>query len=167
MTYLQPTMGPVHIAICRDRCDPLRQESIMTYFPDLSPYTYEPSERGTVNVGWLSSRHEYQKGLVADVVVDALKVLCAHPENQMRGYHRCDFCQALGPSVPGGDRGPKELFLGSAEVHVEGTDGIVYAAPTLVLHYIMEHQYCPPREFCEAAVHQAGLGVDDELTAPE
>ncbi|MFJ2738124.1 hypothetical protein ACIO3O_00495 [Streptomyces sp. NPDC087440] len=139
----------------------------MAYFPDLSPYTYEPSERHMVNVGWLSGRHRYPKGLVADVVVNALKVLCARPENQMRGYHQCEFCRALAPSVLGGDSGTNEVFLGSAEVHVEGAEGVVYAAPTLVLHYILEHQYCPPRKFCEAAVRQAGLGAGDELTVLE
>ncbi|MFF3249090.1 hypothetical protein ACFYWY_36415 [Streptomyces sp. NPDC002870] len=139
----------------------------MTYFLDLSPYEYEPSEREMLNVGWLSSQHEYPKGLVADVVVDALKILCAHPENQMRGYHQCEFCQALAPAVLGGEDGAKEIFLGSAEVHVEGAGGVVYAAPNLVLHYILEHQYCPPWEFCQAAVHKAGLAAPDELTVLE
>ncbi|MEU9193192.1 hypothetical protein [Streptomyces hundungensis] len=139
----------------------------MTYYPDLSPYVYEPSDREMVNVGWLSSRHEYPKGLVADVVVAALKILCAHPENQMRGYHQCEFCQALAPSLLGGEDGTKELFLGSAEVHVEGAEGVVYAAPTLVLHYVLEHGYCPPEEFCGAAVRKAGLGTGDELTVLE
>ncbi|WP_449478927.1 DUF7919 family protein [Streptomyces abikoensis] len=139
----------------------------MTYFPDLSPYEYEPSERMMLNIGWLSIEHEYPKGLVADVVLDALKILCAHPENQMRGYHQCEFCNALAPSVFGGEDGTKELVLGSAEVHVEGLGQTVYAAPNLVLHYVLEHDYCPPREFCQAVVHAAGLESPDELTVLE
>jgi hypothetical protein len=31
-------------------------------------------------------------------------------------------------------------------------DGCVYAAPELIVHYIEEHQYLPPPNFCAAVV---------------
>ena len=139
----------------------------MTYFPDLSSYEYEPSDRPMLNIGWLSSQHEHAKGLVAEVVMDALKVLGGKTMNQMRGYHQCDFCSAVAPSVLGGEEGTVELLLGSAELHVEGAGGVVYAAPDLVLHYILEHDYCPPREFCQAVLEKVGLASSDELTVRE
>ncbi len=139
----------------------------MTYYPDLSPYSYDQSPRDMLNVGWLSAAHRYSKGLVDERVVDALKVLCVTYENQMRGIHHCEFCDAGRPFVFGGPAGDTKVLLGSAEIRITGADGICYAAPNLVLHYILEHQYCPPEEFCQAAVRAVGLEATDELTLVE
>ncbi|WP_375431714.1 hypothetical protein [uncultured Friedmanniella sp.] len=37
-----------------------------------------------------------------------------------------------------------------SEIHLQGLDGRLYSAPTLVVHYIQAHQYLPPDEFLEA-----------------
>ena len=44
----------------------------------------------------------------------------------------------------------RETFLGSAEIRVQGKEGKVYAAPTLIYHYVAAHDYDPPQEFVEA-----------------
>ena len=44
----------------------------------------------------------------------------------------------------------QENSLGSAEIRVKGKDGKVYAAPTLIYHYVAAHDYDPPKEFVEA-----------------
>jgi hypothetical protein len=65
----------------------------------------------------------------------------------MRGVHVCDLCsswKSLHASFAGAS-----LFLGSAEIRVFG-DSVVYAAPTLVFHYVTAHQYQSPSEFVEA-----------------
>ncbi|MER6101491.1 hypothetical protein ABT115_03870 [Streptomyces sp. NPDC001832] len=139
----------------------------MTYYPDLSPYSYDQSSRDMLNVGWLSIQHQYVKGLVDERVLDALKVLSSAYENQMRGIHHCEFCDADRPFVFGGPTGEAKVWLGSAEIRVEGADGTCYAAPDLVIHYITEHWYCPPEEFCQAAVRAAGFEGVDELTLAE
>ncbi|WP_052867924.1 DUF7919 family protein [Streptomyces niger] len=139
----------------------------MTYYPDLSRYSYDQSSRDMLNVGWLSAEHRYRKGLVDERVVEALSILCASYENQMRGVHHCEFCDADRPFVFGGPAGDTKVLLGSAEIRVEGESGTCYAAPNLVLHYITEHQYCPPEEFCQAAVRAAGLEATEELTLVE
>jgi hypothetical protein len=46
-----------------------------------------------------------------------------------------------------------EWLLGAAEIHVDGDDGSAYAAPSLIVHYVREHGYRPPRQF-RAAVLQ-------------
>lgn len=139
----------------------------MTHYPDLSPYSYYPSSRDMLNVGWLSADHEYVNGIVDDRVVDALKILCATYENQMRGIHQCEFCGVWGPWISGGPDGETEIMLGSAEIRVTGEDGTCYTAPNLILHYIVEHQYCPPEEFCQAVVRTVGLESSEELTVVE
>ncbi|WP_442813626.1 DUF7919 family protein [Streptomyces sp. NBC_01754] len=43
----------------------------------------------------------------------------------------------------------------------QDADGTVYSAPDLVIHYITEHRYCPPAEFCRAVVRTAGTDTTD------
>jgi hypothetical protein len=46
--------------------------------------------------------------------------------------------------------GIEEISLGNGEIRVPSENGIVYAAPTLICHYIDRHRYCPPNEFLMA-----------------
>ena len=47
-----------------------------------------------------------------------------------------------------------ELRVGNGEVHIAGQEGTVYAAPTMIVHYVQKHGYCPPTEFIDALVLQ-------------
>lgn len=125
----------------------------MTYFPDLSEYAYlAGSERNARhrNIGWLGKGHRFPRGRVPDAALEKLWKLCLLPPHVTRGFHRCEFCR----SPPFGGVAAvwkgRQWKLGSAEIRVEGTEGIVYFAPNLVLHYITEHQYLPPAEFLAA-----------------
>lgn len=40
------------------------------------------------------------------------------------------------------------MRLGQAEIRVAGGD-LIYAAPTLIYHYVEAHDYRPPVEFIE------------------
>lgn len=44
--------------------------------------------------------------------------------------------------------------VGNGEIRV-GSDGITYAAPVLIVHYIKDHGYLPPAQFLEA-IDKAG-----------
>jgi hypothetical protein len=123
----------------------------MTYFPDLSPYAYlSRPARDTylpgvpeLNVGWLDAGYDFPRGDMAPVLVEKLEGLCrGSPYNQTRGWHYCPFC-SVGA-------------CGSAEIRIPG-NGVVYAAPTLVGHYVAAHRYAPPAEFVEAL--RAGGGA--------
>lgn len=78
-------------------------------------------------------------------MIDALKVLSGAYDNQMRGVHHCEFCSTERPVILGGPARDTQVWLGSAEIRAQGADGTLYAAPNLVIHYITEHRYCPPR----------------------
>jgi hypothetical protein len=41
------------------------------------------------------------------------------------------------------------MALGDAEIEVQTTD-VIYASPTLILHYMTVHQYKPPGPFLNA-----------------
>jgi len=69
-------------------------------------------------------------------VVERMKLLAANPVNLYRGYHFCDLC-------------PDRSARGNGEIRAAG-DGIIYAAPVLIVHYIEAHGYQPPAAFLAA-----------------
>jgi hypothetical protein len=42
--------------------------------------------------------------------------------------------------------------FGSAEIRVPGKGNIVFAAPEMIAHYVIMHEYRPPEEFIEAVL---------------
>ena len=128
----------------------------MATFPDLTMYTYGPSDEPMVNVGWLGSESEFETGATYPGVVGALLVLAADQQNVMRGVHYCEFCDEESPiRLPA----PVErgwVSLGMGEIHVRGRDGTLYSAPSLVIHYISSHGYSPPVDFQLAALDAVG-----------
>ncbi|MGW2058634.1 DUF7919 family protein [Streptomyces sp. NPDC001840] len=139
----------------------------MTYFPDLSRYVYDESAEEMLNIGWLGAGYEYRRGIVADCVIEALRILLLSVENQTRGYHQCEFCGVLAPRVEVRADGKLEKSLGSAEIHVVGRGGVFYSAPDMILHYVLSHEYCPPVEFCRAVVEQAGVECGGDILVLE
>ena len=123
----------------------------MAEFQDLSVYEYSPSDKAMVNVGWLGHDYGFPTGHPADEVVEQLIIRAAEQVNVMRGTHDCPFCdeespiRILSPLVPKG-----WVSLGMGEIHVQGLNRVVFAAPTLVIHYITAHQYLPPEPFLVA-----------------
>ncbi len=112
------------------------------YFPDLTPYQYVPHVRpdeNRVNIGWLDADHPFSVSEPSLDFLRALLKLVQHPVRISRGLHSCPFC------------GDAE---GTGEIEVLGS-AVIYAAPTLIIHYVDAHQYRPPDEFVTAAINQA------------
>jgi hypothetical protein len=126
----------------------------MAYFPDLSSYEYEdvPSGRSTVNVGWLDRSHPYPKGDVPATFTSKLWTLSTFAVDPSRGVHECEFCSNAPVGLLTVQRDAETLRLGSAEIRVFGNGERVYAAPNLLYHYVVAHQYRPPDEFIEAVL---------------
>jgi hypothetical protein len=125
----------------------------MTEFADLTPYRYLRSEFDMVNVGWLGRTPDFPTGPVDETVRAELRRRVAEPEQLTRGFHGCELC-AGGPLI-WVEVGGKDLRLGNGEIHACGADGVRYAAPTLIVHYIEEHGYRPPEEFLAAVRGEA------------
>jgi hypothetical protein len=120
----------------------MRRFVIVTYFPDLTAYTYlHPEEEppNTVNIGWLDRAYPYPAGKTNKKFHVKLRQISLLRVKQTRGFHTCYFCK--GPNRP----------HGSAEIRVPG-EGKVYAAPELVHHYVVAHRYKPPEEFIAAVL---------------
>jgi hypothetical protein len=69
----------------------------------------------------------------------ALLKLVQKPVRIVPDLHKCPFCGNA---------------AGTGEIDVVGST-MIYAAPTLIIHYVEAHRYCPPDEFVLAAIRQA------------
>jgi hypothetical protein len=126
-------------------------------FPDSCPYGTSPGG-SAIAVGWLDDAHEVPAGPVPDRVLAALIELGVHEVNVTRGVHACVFCPR--PTQP---REPQswtyarsvsvgDYLLGHGEIHVRGIDAQLFAAPTLIVHYVDAHRYQPPDAFIDAVL---------------
>lgn len=126
----------------------------MTYFPDLSLYTYHSTGEGenTLNVGWLDITQPFQKGEVPTDFIDRLWEFCRTRIVVMRGFHQGQFCENSSDGIPTIQYKDEVFKAGYSELRVFGKENIIYAAPNLIFHYIIGHRYCPPQEFIDAVL---------------
>jgi hypothetical protein len=126
----------------------------MPYFSDLTPYSFllakDEVSASLLSVGWLSRFHSFPKKPVDARLLEKLLKLCRKPVRLTRGFHRCDFCSGSANSMISMTVDGDKVRLGNGEIRVPGTNGVAYAAPTLICHYIDQHEYGPPQEFLDA-----------------
>ncbi|PZF73900.1 DUF7919 family protein [Taibaiella soli] len=120
------------------------------FFKDFTEY--KNTKGRVLHIGWLEPEHDYEKGEVDEKVVK--KLIALHDREATcltRGVHLCGFCPP--------ERGwvylqeGKHRILGHAEIWVPNNDQAkTFAAPSLIIHYILEHGYRPPQEFIDAVM---------------
>lgn len=122
----------------------------MAYYIDLSNYVYLPefTRPRTQNVGWLDLSHEFDKMDASESDLNLLWEFCKVSIAQTRGIQNCSFCGGNQPVVC--ERSGLNLLLGASEIRVFAPDDKIYAAPTLIFHYVSQHNYRPPDEFMNA-----------------
>ncbi|HEX7703934.1 MAG TPA: hypothetical protein VF403_24500, partial [Kofleriaceae bacterium] len=126
----------------------------MTYFADLTPYTFGPDDgwTGDLNIGWLAANKPYAHGSPPDGFLTALITCAARPVRLYRGVHTCELCGATDLQF---DLEGREVHVGNGELRVRDANGQTYTAPTLVVHYVEAHGYLPPPPFIEAVTRWA------------
>ena len=82
--------------------------------------------------------------------VERLARFCTRDKlvNLMCGHQDCAFCGATYGQFFQRTGSP----LGNGEIRVLG-NGVAYAAPSLICHYVAAHSYLPPPEFVAAVMH--------------
>jgi len=124
-----------------------RRPASVTYYPDLYLFDRDPDTR---KVGWLDAGHAYPKAVPSEELLDALWQFVKAPVCQTRGFHECELC--VRSQAVEAERGGERRLLGTAEIRTYGANGVLYAAPTLIYHYVAKHHYQPPDEFVQAAI---------------
>jgi len=130
----------------------------MTYSADLTPCNYpffrgEASEK-LLSVGWLYPSHDYSRGPLDQAFVAKLFDLLRHPWQPAAfgGGHDCEFCRYSWGHHSFRLAGQNDsASIGINNLFVPG-DNCLFVAPSLIIHYIDAHEYCPPRAFQQAVL---------------
>lgn len=109
------------------------------HVPDLTE-----TSRRTLEVGWLHRDHPFRQGLAPAGFVERLKEFLHRRRacyeifewGVCMGFHSCGFCN---------------------EAHDTGSLGVLhegklYCPPTMIVHYVEQHQYLPPDEFISSVL---------------
>jgi len=119
-------------------------------------------------VGYLARKHPFTKGRTSWAFIDCLVALVKQPLLGSLGYHNCDLAWC-GLTI--GRFGATKFLhkgrvisLGHTEIVVPG-DGVVYQAPSLILHYIRWHRYLPPPCFIQAVLNCPEPGSQEYFAA--
>lgn len=134
----------------------------MTYYPDLSlfPVSDQNVSSKIFAVGWLNNQYEYPRGSVSETFLERLWTFCRYPAFVTRGFHHCEICLPVERNVKflenrhilKAQREGVVVDLGCAEIDVFAENGIIYHAPNLVYHYVLDHEYHPPEPFVQAVL---------------
>ena len=128
----------------------------MAYYRDLERCSYfdrcvDPSLDLTA-IGWLEAPRDYARGPVSDELVPRLFKLLESVWDpiRFRGRHICDQCRL--PSEKLQNEAGQVVDMGATNLFIPKIgDAGFFVAPSLILHYVIDHNYCPPLEF-QAAV---------------
>lgn len=127
---------------------------------DLDPYLGCPADADLgldpLAVGWLRRDQDYDRGPVPQDFPQALLAFCLdrHTVCARPGAMPCPLCgERLEPVA----LGEETAQFGVAEIRVIGDDDI-FAAPTLIYHYVTAHGYRPPDLFIRAVLRGPAPG---------
>jgi hypothetical protein len=126
------------------------------YFEDLTNYSYyqQRSFSRVKNIGWLDKNHSFPVGKVSENFLEKLRKLIGKSNktnlhvNPIRGIHPCNLCGKDSLKI---EKKNQSIFLGSSEIWIPYGENY-FAAPSMILHYIEEHNYLPPQEFIESVM---------------
>lgn len=125
------------------------------YAEDLTSYSRRwGDEFSSVRmVGWLDEHHAYTRGSVSsNLRAKLLRILFTdYPDhnyhvNKVRSQTPCPFCER---KITIEDKDGRTTPLGMSELWIP-SESVWYSFPSLLLHYIEQHQYVPPKVFLEA-----------------
>ena len=134
----------------------------MAHFHDLAPCTYFRDETlpPLVAVGWLDEGHEFPTGEVPPGLLPRLIAFRRSAKSpwgcMFLGYHGCYWCSRDAQARKGMSAEAHSLseylcWWSKTNLFIPG-DGVVYASPEGIIHYIVEHRYRPPAEFIDAVL---------------
>ena len=120
---------------------------------------YLPAELQLFAVGWIEEAG-FTTGAVPEECIEAL--IAAYPTKIIpdgtRGWHTCTLCEVEIPEI---EWEGKKVDISGYGHYLVRYEKAVYMAPALLLHYILDHHYCPPQIFIDAVIKGKFLTTDD------
>jgi hypothetical protein len=127
----------------------------MTFYPDMAETTMITAGPHVRAIDWLDDNHVFHTGNASAQFVHKLRIITEKYAESERalgwnldsffGYHTCELCQKYDH---GGNFG------------VPG-DQVLYVAPAMILHYVEEHGYLPPKQFVDFVLESPIPGTKD------
>lgn len=132
----------------------------MAYYKDFSKYEVCPRYQmkdtdmveNVINIGWLGEDEDFPKGEVSNEFLMNLweyykcpiyKTRKIYNNQKLDGYWKFFIATS----------GERDMHLGRAEIRVvDQKRNVVYASPDLIIHYVINHKYLPPKEFIQAVI---------------
>ena len=110
------------------------------FIKDFSTSAYDPYHHEGINpvsIGWLGNTVPSTGSVPCEFIDLPNHLYQRHSLSELElGYHDCEICDDY-------------FSCGQLWLEVDGTRCIM---PMMILHYIREHRYCPPRAFVDLAV---------------
>lgn len=126
----------------------------MAIYKDFSKYQINDKEiENVVNIGWLGEKDSFIKGGTSYEFLVKLWEYYKCPVLLTRKIYQNKSLDGDGNSFVAMGKG-RSVQLGSFEIRVlDEAEKTVYAAPSLLIHYIVNHHYLPPIEFINAVIN--------------
>lgn len=118
----------------------------MTYIKDLDVCKYSEKDSNRLAVGWLDIEYPFPTGKTEDEFKQKLSLLIQNRVFLFRGSHACQFCQNPDKTRMHPHSGNGSIVVGSTQKDV------VYEAPVLIYHYVVDHNYLPPTDFIDSVL---------------
>lgn len=132
----------------------------MAQYKDLSRCEYFDREGANLNllaVGWLEDLPTKSKEKLPRGFIPKLKKLIAETEEiwKYMGWHDCTLCERTSPRLKVDDHPTswKNIIVPSAKK--------IFVCPELIVHYIQDHGYVPPKCFVDAVMDCPRYGTDE------
>lgn len=125
----------------------------MAVYKDFSEYQLDNKKmQNVINIGWLGEKGSFPQGDASDEFLVNLWEYYKCPVFSTRNIYQNEKLDGYWRFFTAIFNG-REIGLGNSEVRVLDKErGVIYASPNLLIHYIVNHHYCPPEEYIKAVI---------------
>lgn len=125
----------------------------MAIYKDFSNYQIDNKiKKDIINIGWLGGIGNFPQGRVSEAFLMNLWEYYKSPIYPTRKIYQNEELDGKGKIFTAICKGRKAQ-LGSSEIRVLNKEkGVIYASPSLIIHYIINHNYLPPDEYMDAVI---------------
>lgn len=131
------------------------------HYEDLSGYRYYLSKplKNVINVGWLnglSSKEKNKPDISEDFLLKLKDIIIGNTivNAHVNLVRSTDPCEIDGCESVWIENDESSCCLGASEIWIPSNNkGFYFASPSMIYHYISEHNYIPPKSYLDAVIN--------------